>query len=669
MKTATDIDDYDLLKHAGLFNRIIPLDYENNQFELVRSDNDNIEPLYKLKGYSDSVNDRAFMSTWLSKSLELAQPYLFHLQTLFKEELDTISQRQVYDQKFNNMFKSDVRYNEIAMVKLKKCLETGQIKRFVSLSKEHLSLAKLSPCSNQIESVMAACSYLERIQILHQQGYSTDKREARIQEYDFSLDPIKDWTLPMLVAASLDSSDNVKLLDALIKRLKQDYDANLHRLALKLASCLALKSALVPLELGIHPLPQDLEILTKRIKKEEADETLKMWLNKLVSSMDRPLDKEPNKWGLLRTLMLKLLKRPDRDQVHLWFIETFDPMRVKVWLKIHFGHKSCCDFELFKEELWIKLFSPSSLITDQYKDAYDKFEAVKLPPKVPMVNKEILPTNELPLSATKSAKPNPNYNVKIMESVNLNRDVGTTDHLDPVLRLHVTLKYIEEKSLVGKYLNKNIQFASKMVNSSCSTPQDEIDEKVLFCIAKMKTSSQESIARMFYERNATLIPSRYLEFLKDKSKFKSKSESKSKAEVAAVAEAKSKANSKLANAVQAALTNNLSLSPKQCTQQFAISHHIVVAAVNELKRMFDYKPFLAKLNNLKSDSEKHAQSLDIPENIMKLALELLGTYARKPFTLETCLFSVLAQHKVKPYIEIMLKFLFDHFEEMMFNNK
>lgn len=161
---------------------------------------------------------------WNKDHKEGIQPLLYFYKELIRENLPTfLSERQKFDSIYFNTIKSK-RLEEVCLLKLKRCLEQGQIKRFMELSKE-LSLKKVSQCPELIEGGMNLRSYLEQIQKIHEEGVVKETNYYPRLNHDKCLD----WTYPLMVAANLDSPHSSQMIEKLTERLETQYDADLHR--------------------------------------------------------------------------------------------------------------------------------------------------------------------------------------------------------------------------------------------------------------------------------------------------------------------------------------------------------------------------------------------------------------------------------------------------------
>ena len=103
------------------------------------------------------------------------------------------------------------RFEEMCLLKMKRCLEKGQIERFKKISKHLIMNRKSSACPNLVQGSIKLNSYLDRIQKLHEDGYSQRQHESAIV-CDFN-DSVMDWTWPAAIAANLDSANNSAVLE------------------------------------------------------------------------------------------------------------------------------------------------------------------------------------------------------------------------------------------------------------------------------------------------------------------------------------------------------------------------------------------------------------------------------------------------------------------------
>ena len=99
----------------------------------------------------------------------------------------------------------------------------------------------------------------------------------------------------MWIGANIDSGKLSDILKSLKSRLEKEYSADIHQLAIKLASIIgkrtfllknwsklsnifpliAEKKEIVPLSYGIWPLPEDLAMLTKHMKNDNDPKEIK----------------------------------------------------------------------------------------------------------------------------------------------------------------------------------------------------------------------------------------------------------------------------------------------------------------------------------------------------------------------------------------------------------
>ena len=142
---------------------------------------------------------------------ELLQPLLYHYKDLTLDELPkSISERQNLISAYFEAIRH-TRFEEMCLLKMKRCLEKGQIERFKKISKHLIMNRKSSACPNLVQGSIKLNSYLDRIQKLHEDGYSQRQHESAIV-CDFN-DSVMDWTWPAAIAANLDSANNSAVLE------------------------------------------------------------------------------------------------------------------------------------------------------------------------------------------------------------------------------------------------------------------------------------------------------------------------------------------------------------------------------------------------------------------------------------------------------------------------
>ena len=156
-----------------------------------------------------------------------------------------------------------------------------------------------------------------------------------------------------------------------------------------------------PLIYGRHPLPRDLKNMTTKLKHGPDGDELKLWLEKVAQLLDS-VQPDPEHWLLLKQLMVKLLQMTDQEEARVIFRSIFDPMRVRVWSKIHLK----VDPDSFATNLFTKLFDVSN---PSSRDLIVVYANVASDLKVKL--KRIKTDNESQLSLSKSHKyHHPNLN-------------------------------------------------------------------------------------------------------------------------------------------------------------------------------------------------------------------------------------------------------------------
>ena len=230
-------------------------------------------------------------------------------------------------------------------------------------------------------------------------------------------------------------------------RLEKSYRADFHELALELSQIIAQTKEMPPLIYGRHPLPRDLKNMTTKLKHGPDGDELKLWLEKVAQLLDS-VQPDPEHWLLLKQLMVKLLQMTDQEEARVIFRSIFDPMRVRVWSKIHLK----VDPDSFATNLFTKLFDVSN---PSSRDLIVVYANVASDLKVKL--KRIKTDNESQLSLSKNHKyHHPNLNKLLLNSINLKREAVDYDHLsDELVKLHINLKAMEELACIPHHENTN----------------------------------------------------------------------------------------------------------------------------------------------------------------------------------------------------------------------
>ena len=138
---------------------------------------------------------------------------------------------------------------------------------------------------------------------------------------------------------------------AMIKSLEKNYRADLHKLALQLASILARKKDITPLNFGIHCLPEEIVQVSKVMNNEEDEGKIHLWLERIAEKLDNP-NANVDDWLLLRQILLKVMKMENNSSMQKEiFNSVFDPMRAKAWSKMHFKTRYS-NHEIFCQPLY-----------------------------------------------------------------------------------------------------------------------------------------------------------------------------------------------------------------------------------------------------------------------------------------------------------------------------
>ena len=207
------------------------------------------------------------------------------------------------------------------------------------------------------------------------------------------------------------------IFQALLKSLEENYRADLHKLALELATILAMKKEIIPFKYGLHILPEDLERFSKI--KDNDQTHLHEFLEKMAETLDNAQSK-PENWLNLRQIMIDLLKMENVSIQREIFNSVFDAMRMKAWSKLHFSERFQ-DRQIFCLRLFDKIFpmqSHPSII--EYKKKF----AIISAPSYDGENLEIVnQTSSLDLSR-RVHRFLMDYHELIFQNVDLDRDIG-----------------------------------------------------------------------------------------------------------------------------------------------------------------------------------------------------------------------------------------------------
>ena len=317
-----------------------------------------------------------------------------------------------------------------------------------------------NPHFDQFQTVTKAKSFLDKIQTFHIEG--TQNESGHQQNINAIDDQKCDWILNLWIGANIDSGKLSDILKKTLKsRLEKEYSADIHRLALKLASIIAEKKEIVPLSYGIWPLPEDLAMLTKHMKNDDSEEHTELWLEKVAGMLDDP-KADDEKWLILRKVLLHLLKKiSDTETASRIFHNVFDEMRAKVWWKMHFKQHLREEFtyDKFVDELWTKLYGGSggeNPMLESYNERY-LWISQGIEPKDDISEVPKVVSN---LSLTrKQSKLIPNFHQQI--HINLPKDIGLLSNVvykDDIFKLHIVLKYLQQKYFTREEMTKSIKF-------------------------------------------------------------------------------------------------------------------------------------------------------------------------------------------------------------------
>ena len=142
---------------------------------------------------------------------ELLQPLMHYYKDLAFDELPkSLSERQKFLSAYFEAIRFK-RFDEMCLMKMKRCLEKGQIERFKKISQHLVMNRKTMVCPKLVQGSRELKSYLDRIRKLHEEGHNEKSRETAAV-CDFN-DSDMDWTWPLCIAANLDSANNATVLE------------------------------------------------------------------------------------------------------------------------------------------------------------------------------------------------------------------------------------------------------------------------------------------------------------------------------------------------------------------------------------------------------------------------------------------------------------------------
>ena len=209
----------------------------------------------------------------------------------------------------------------------------------------------------------------------------------------------------------------------MIKSLEKNYRADLHRLALQLASILARKKDITPLNFGIHCLPEEIVQVSKVMNNEEDEGKIHLWLERIAEKLDNP-NANVDDWLLLRQILLKVMKMENNSSMQKEiFNSVFDPMRAKAWSKMHFKTRYS-NHEIFCQTLYAKVFPmEGNPLSQEYKKVFDEISTQSYINEKFQMNSSKNQESQLDLSR-KCSKFHPNFHEMLYQAVDLRRDIG-----------------------------------------------------------------------------------------------------------------------------------------------------------------------------------------------------------------------------------------------------
>ena len=134
----------------------------------------------------------------------------YYKDLAFDELPKSLSERQKFLSAYFEAIRFK-RFDEMCLMKMKRCLEKGQIERFKKISQHLVMNRKTMVCPKLVQGSRELKSYLDRIWKLHEEGHNEKSRETAAV-CDFN-DSDMDWTWPLCIAANLDSANNATVLE------------------------------------------------------------------------------------------------------------------------------------------------------------------------------------------------------------------------------------------------------------------------------------------------------------------------------------------------------------------------------------------------------------------------------------------------------------------------
>ena len=189
---------------------------------------DNQTNILKIKGLLECLEDpliftKLFRSTQIGKTAKQRfQALIYHIKNIILDELpDSLSERQKFESWYSEAlrcnFKSISRYkrfNELCLIKMKRCLEKGQISRFKKISSQMVQ-SKIGPSYQMAEGGRDLKLFLDRIQKIHDGSQNIAKKsKTEKTKSAMNFDTYEaDWNFATYIAANLDSANNVVILE------------------------------------------------------------------------------------------------------------------------------------------------------------------------------------------------------------------------------------------------------------------------------------------------------------------------------------------------------------------------------------------------------------------------------------------------------------------------
>ena len=133
----------------------------------------------------------------------------YYKDLAFDELPKSLSERQKFLSAYFEAIRFK-RFDEMCLMKMKRCLEKGRIEHFKKISQHLIMNRKSSACPKLVQGSLQLKSYLDRIKKLHEEGHS-QRASENSAVCDFT-DSDMDWTWPACIAANLDSANNSAVL-------------------------------------------------------------------------------------------------------------------------------------------------------------------------------------------------------------------------------------------------------------------------------------------------------------------------------------------------------------------------------------------------------------------------------------------------------------------------